>query len=227
MDDLNEKNNPFSEEKNNGNEIPSMPAVEEMYPSGDNAQKQKTDNQQKNPYNQWQNPYNQQPRQNPYNQQYNQHNTPQRNPYIQPGPYGYQNGYQQGSMPVMHPSTGFATASMVLGIISLFLGIFVIGIEILFALPVLAVIFGIIHKSKRITFGDKSAVAGIITGIISLAFMIFYYSLVYEGSFMRSMLEIIREGDPELYEQYYEMYYDMFPQWFGAVLTAVKYFFIR
>lgn len=93
---------------------------------------------------------------NPYNPNGYYYNNPA--PYNQPV---YQQPIQQ---PEKQPGSGLATASLVLGILSLVL------FMVPFITSILAIIFGGVAKSK----GNKSgmATAGLVCGIISLVFWI-------------------------------------------------------
>jgi hypothetical protein len=101
----------------------------------------------------------------PYSQPYNQPRyTPPaypQNNYPQQQPYNYYPPHQPYT-PVNKPASGLAIASLVLGIIALFL--FWIPV-INFITALLSLIFGIVSKSK----GDGGlAIAGIVLGVITL-----------------------------------------------------------
>jgi hypothetical protein len=84
-----------------------------------------------------------------------------------PPPVGYVTpGYSSGPMGGMPRGSGRATASLVLGIISILLGVTVI-------IPVLAIVFGVlarkeINRSQGAVTGSGKATAGLITGIVGL-----------------------------------------------------------
>ncbi len=110
------------------------------------------------------NPYT--PNNNP-NQAYNPNNgyNPNGYYYSSPAPYNQPVYQQPVQQPEKQPASGLATASMVLGILSLVLFMFP------FVISILAIIFGGVAKSK----GNKSgmATAGLVCGIISLVLWIF------------------------------------------------------
>ncbi|MCM1024007.1 MAG: hypothetical protein NC395_08130 [Prevotella sp.] len=212
MDEFNNAPNPFNE--NNNGETPPQ-----------------------NPYNAQPDPYNSQPGQgqpygypppNGYN--YNRQDIPQ-NGYVPPqGMQGYapQQGYapvQGYGMPYQQPSTGMATASLVLGIISICVGLFMFSFPFLFLLPIIGLILGIVFKCKRLPVGKGVSTAGIITSAIGLAIPIallvfVMVMLVTNGA---ELMEYLKQMSPEQYEQLYELYGDQFPQWFsGAAAFLMK-----
>lgn len=199
-------------------------------------------NGQQNDPQQGYDPYNQQNNAqqgyDPYNQQNNaQQGYPQQgyDPYAQPQP-GYdpyaqnaqyqqymQNQYGGGmySVPVK-ASEGLATASLVMGILALISGITVYP-PILFG--ILGLIFGIVYKCKHNPNGNGKAVAGIVCSSIAIAFVILMIVAVF--AMMPQMMQIIRESDPDLYQQYYDMFHETYPQWFEGVKAIVSALFFK
>lgn len=217
MDEFN--NNPFNEDKNAGESSP-------------------------NPYNAQNDPYNQQHVQGqngqPYQQQYNvppqngqYQQNPQyqqgQNPYNMPqGGYGYnqqnipQNGYAapQGYGVPYQPQqtgTGMAVASLVLGIISICAGIFMFAFPVLFLVPIIGIILGVVFKCKRLPVGKGMSTAGIITSVIGLILPILFIVVMLAN--MTNLLQYIKDMSPEQYEQLYEMYGEQFPEWFAGVVS--------
>lgn len=177
-------------------------------------------------------PYNQQPTQgavpynyDPYNQQAQQGQQPY-DPYSQSPNYAnyVQNQYGGGvyAVPQKAPE-GMATASLVMGILSIvsFLTVYLPPI-----FGILGIIFGCIHKSKHYPNGNGKSTAGIICSVIGLLLIIgliaFSVSLVTNPEIMQQYMELIREQDPETYDQLYDIYYDQFPQWFEGIKLFVK-----
>ena len=120
---------------------------------------------------------------------------PVNNPYQSPN---QQTPYSQSPEPATPPANdGFAIASMILGIIGLitcFLGIIFGG---------LAVIFGHlsisrINKSPQIKSGKGMAIAGLVTGYISLLLFIFLvFGSIENGN---SAYDLFQEGFQEEFE---------------------------
>lgn len=192
---------------------------------------------------------NQQPQQNaapqydPYNtqpqQSAGQYQQPQQNgynPYNQQQPGGgqyQQGGYTygqgvpaQGYAPYQRPqSTGMAVASLVLGIISLCSGLFMFAFPVLFLMPIIGLILGIVYKCKKFSVGKGLSTAGIITSAIGLAIpvvllVIIVVLLLSNGA---EIMNYVRQVSPEEYEELYELYGDQFPEWFGGIMS----FFIK
>ena len=187
-------------------------------------------------------PYNQQPVQGQQMQNGQQYNVPPQNgqPYQQQYNVPPQNGqYQQGQNPYGMPqcgyaapqgygipyqtqqSTGMAVASLVLGIISICTGLFMFNAPVLFLLPIIGIILGIVFKSKKLPVGKGMSTAGIITSVIGLlipiALLIFVIVVLMTNG--AELMQYMKQMYPEQYEQLYEMYGDQFPQWFdGAVM---------
>ena len=158
-------------------------------------------NNQNNDYSNNQNPYNPQPQannQDTYNQQqdyyqnsYNQPQNSYQNNYNYNQQQGYQNGYNQPQQYYQEPadnSRGFAIASLVLGILSLFCCGTVCSI--------LGLVFGIISRKKN-PVNNSMATAGIVLSIIALVLGIIFliWSLVAYGSIVGIIDEAYRNGD--------------------------------
>ena len=220
MDEFNNDKNPFDEQPNGGQDV--------------NPYAQQNQQQDFNPYaQQGGDPYNQQPQQNvnPYNQPApNPYNQPQNaNPYQQ-NPYAQQNQQsfnpyaQQGMQPMYRQaSTGMATASLVLGIISIVMGLPALAFPLLFLVPVIGLILGIVYKTKHLPVGKGLSTAGIITSSIGLVLpivvlIIASFWLLANGA---EAMEYIRQVSPELYEEYREQFGDQFPEWFTNVLYFI------
>lgn len=183
-------------------------------------------------------PYNQQPTQgavpytyDPYAQQNTQQGQQPYGPYSQSPNYAnyMQNQYGGGvyAVPQRAPE-GMATASLVMGILSI-VSLITVYLPPIFG--ILGIIFGCIHKSKHYPNGNGKANAGIICSVIGLILIIaliaFSVSLVTNPEVMQQYMELIREQDPELYDQMYDMYYDQFPQWFESIKLALSALFAK
>ncbi|MDE5993746.1 MAG: DUF4190 domain-containing protein [Oscillospiraceae bacterium] len=227
MDDFN--NNGFNTNENGGgNQFEEQGAQQNPYAyqqqtgqPGQCGQPQQTQQYGGvDPYNQsaQNQPYNMPPQNGQYQQNYsyNQQGIPQ-NGYIPP-----QAGmpYQGYGMPYQQPSTGMATASLVLGIISICSGLFMYVFPVLFLLPIIGMILGIVFKSKRLPVGKGISTAGIITSVIGLLLPIVFVVIIYLN--MDSLLQILRDENPEMYQQYYEMFGEQFPEWFDGILMMFR-----
>lgn len=215
MDEFN--NNPFNEDKmpdpyNAQNDPYNQQPVQgqngQPYQQQYNVPPQNGQYQQNPQYQQEQNPYNMP--QGGYN--YNQQNIPQ-NGYAAPQGYGVPYQPQQ--------STGMAVASLVLGIISICTGLFTFSYPVLFLMPIIGIILGIVFKCKRLPVGKGMSTAGIITSAIGLAIpvalLIFVIiMLVTNGA---ELMQYLKQVSPEQYEQLYELYGDQFPQWFSDAIS--------
>ncbi|MCH5194683.1 MAG: hypothetical protein J1F11_12040 [Oscillospiraceae bacterium] len=200
--------------------------------------------QQGNPYSQQGNPYAQQPGQgNPYSQQsgnpYGQPagQSPYSMPGVQGGQYAQYNQNQYAAygqqayaqyQPYQNQSTGMAVASLVLGIISIVLSLFVFSAPILILLPIIGLVLGIVFKSKHLPVGRGLSTAGIITSICGLIFPILILLLMAVllmnhslDGIMSEMLRQIKQTDPETYKQFYEMFGESFPEWFENLLFII------
>ncbi len=224
MDEFKNEPNPF-DETNGGNA-----------PDPYNQQAGQQNAAQYDPYNsqpqqnagQYNSP-NQQPQQNgynPYNQQQpGNYNMP--NGQYQQGGYTYGQGVPaQGYAPYQQPqSTGMAVASLVLGIVSICSGLFMFAFPVLFLLPIIGLILGIVYKCKKFSVGKGLSTAGIITSIfglvIPIVFLIIIVALLLSNG--AELMEYVKQVSPEEYEELYELYGDQFPEWFGGIMS----FFIK
>ena len=157
----------------------------------------------------------------PYQQTpYNRSNQQNFNPYAQQG--GWQ-GMQQAQYNAVQQSTGMATASLVLGIISIVMGLPALALPFLFLIPIIGLILGIVYKTKHLPVGKGLSTAGIITSSIGLVLPIVIvfiaaFWLIANGA---EAMEYIRQISPELYEEYREQFGDQFPEWFTSVLYFI------
>lgn len=219
MDELN-NNNLDNKEPQNG--------------TPENGQPYDPYNQPVNPANgQPYDPYNQQPTQgavpytyDPYAQQNAQQGQQPYDPYSQSPNYAnyVQNQYGGGAYAIpQRAPEGMATASLVMGILSI-VSFITVYLPPVFA--ILGIVFGCIHKSKHYPNGNGKATAGIVCSVIGLLFIVGMFalglSLMNNPEIMRQSLEMIKEQDPETYDQLYDMYYDQFPQWFEGIKLFVK-----
>lgn len=218
MDEFNNAPNPFNEDKDN------TPGSEYNTPPADPYNQQPVQNgyPQQNPYPGQQNPYAQQQYNAPngqyqQNYTYNQQNIPQQG-YAQP------QGYAPYGMPYQQPqSTGMAVASLVLGILSVVTGLFMFSFPVLFLLPIIGLILGIVYKTKKLSIGKGLSTAGIITSalglLIPLALLIFVIVMLLTNG--AELMQYIKQTSPEQYEELYELYGEQFPQWFSGVLHMI------
>lgn len=228
MDEFNNDKNPFDEQPSGGQDVnPYAQQGGQQQDINPYAQQGGNPYDQPNP-----NPYNQQPQQNanPYNQPQNA-NPYQQNPYNQSNqqnfnPYAQQGGWQgmaQVQMNAANQSTGMATASLVLGIISIIMGLPALALPFLFLIPIIGLILGIVYKTKHLPLGKGLSTAGIITSSIGLVLPIVFvfiaaFWLIANGA---EAMEYIRQVSPELYEEYREQFGDQFPEWFTSVLYFI------
>ncbi len=183
-------------------------------------------------------PYNQQPTQgavpytyDPYAQQNAQQGQQPYDPYSQSPNYAnyVQNQYGGGAYAIpQRAPEGMATASLVMGILSI-VSFITVYLPPVFA--ILGIVFGCIHKSKHYPNGNGKATAGIVCSVIGLLFIVGMFalglSLMNNPEIMRQSLEMIKEQDPETYDQLYDMYYDQFPQWFESIKLALSALFAK
>lgn len=228
MDEFNNEKNPF-DEQTGGDTMPNTdynpygaPREQQGNPYMQSADPYNQQNPQ-NPYQQQnQNPYNQQMQQNPYQQTnqgytYNQQNIPQQG-YVNP------QGYAQGYQPYPRPqSTGMAAASLVLGIISIVCALFTMAFPVLFLVPIIGLILGIVFKCKHLPVGKGMSTAGIITSAIGIVIPIAVIALMVVLLLTNGaqIMEFVKEYSPEQYEELYDLYGDQFPQWFEGILRIL------
>lgn len=231
MDEFNNAPNPFNED-NNGNSGNDPNKSGYNMPSADpfNQQPVQKNSQYNMPYGQPTgqqntNPYDrsaqqlQQPQQyNIPNGQYQQNytytnqNIPQQG-YVQPQGYG---------MPYQQPqSTGMAVASLVLGIISITMGLFMFAVPVLFLVPIIGLILGIVFKCKRLSVGKGLSTAGIITSSIGLAIpvLLLIFVMVMLVTHGAELMEYVKQVSPDQYNELYELYGDQFPEWFSDAIS--------
>ncbi len=170
------------------------------------------------------------PQQNPYNMPASQNAYQESNPYNQTSsnPFTQQAAAYEGPK----PTSGLATASMVLGIISIVLWLFLMMFPPLLLLPIISIILGIVHKTKHLPVGKGSSTAGIVTSTISLVLcialiVIAVVIVMNSGDLMYNSLQTIKEAMPDLYEQYYDMFYDMYPEWFDGAIKMLGCLFLH
>lgn len=199
--------NKFSDSINENNNAPQNDPQQDFNPYNQSPQQYQS-NQNVN-----QDPYNQFPQQNPYNQPYQQTNYT----YNQQG-YPQQNfgGYTYIPYP-KQPSTGMAIASLVLGIISIFMSLFMFSFPVLFLLPIIGLILGIVFKCKHLPVGKGLSTAGIITSAIGLIIPIIILILIFV--FMPDILAYLKEVSPEQYQQLYDLYGKQLPFWFEEAIS--------
>lgn len=171
--------------------------------------------------------------QQPYNMSYanngQQQVPPNFDPYKQPLP---QNQYQYGGMYTdpngMPYKTGLATASLVIGIISLVLT-FTGMIYIVPILPIIGIILGCIYKGKHYPVGKGASTAGIICSVIALVLSILFIVLIVYimMNYMPQVMELLKESDPNVYQQYYDMFHDTYPEWFNTAAALFAKFIIK
>lgn len=232
MDEFNNDRNPFDEQKTGGEPYAEQGNNQQQAPyaaQDNNAYGQQNPYAQQggNPYQQ-NNPYNQPQNANPYNQQQQNANPYQQNqqnfnPYGQLG--GWQ-GMQQAQYNAAQQSTGMATASLVLGIISIVLGILMFALPLLFLVPIIGLILGIVFKTKHLPVGKGLSTAGIITSslglILPIVFLVIVMVFMFKNpEFMRNYMNQLKEISPEQYQEFYDQLGGYFPEWFESVLFFI------
>lgn len=148
------------------------------------------------------------------------HIPPDFDPYKQPVPQNIQYGGLYLDANGMPYKTGLATASLVIGIVSLVLTFsFMIFIPPLGILPIIGIILGCVYKGKKQPVGKGTSTAGIICSAASLVLSVGFIAIcVYAVmNYMPEIMEYLKAIDPDIYEQYYEMFYEMYPEWFGGI----------
>ncbi len=215
MDEFNNQPNPFNEDKNTalGNEYNTPPADPYNQQPVQNGYPQQ--NGQQNPYAQQQ--YNMPNGQYQQNYTYNQQNIP-------PQGYAQPQGYAPYGMPYQQPqSTGMAVASLVLGILSIVTGLFMFSFPVLFLMPIIGLILGIVYKTKKFSIGKGLSTAGIITSalglLIPLALLIIVVIMLLTNG--AELMEYIKQTSPEQYEELYELYGEQFPDWFSGIMSFI------
>lgn len=220
MDEFNNNNN---EKKNFGEE-----SFAEQERRSENVQQP-----QNTPYDPYNMPLEQQGRPVSRNTPYpiNQQVPPDFDPYKQPlpqGQYQYNGMYaDQNGMPY---KTGLATASLVIGILSLvllFTGF--LFIPPLGVLPIVGIVLGGVYKSKHYPVGKGVSTAGIICSSIALALSILFIALCIfiVMNYMPQVMEILKNQSPDVYQQYYDMFHDTYPEWFNTAAALFAKFIIK
>ena len=169
--------------------------------------------------------------QNDYSQQYAQYGQNQnQNQYGNNSQYNYSQQYAQYGQNAYAgysgiPDTKLATASLVIGIISLIAWPFMFVFPPLFVLPIVGLILGIVHKSKHIPEGKGTSTAGIVLSSISLALPVIAIIIII--AMLPQMLEWLKTNSPEQYQQMYEQYHDQLPYLFNCLQLMIRSLFIR
>lgn len=218
MDEFNNNNN---EKKNFGEE-----SFAEQERRSENVQQP-----QNTPYDPYNMPLEQQGQPVSYNSPYpiNQQVPPDFDPYKQPLPQGQ---YQYNGMYTdpngMPYKTGLATASLVIGILSLVLT-FTGLIYLIPILPIVGIILGCIYKGKRYPVGKGVSTAGIICSSIALALSILFIALCIfiVMNHMPEVMQMLKSQSPDVYQQYYDMFHDTYPEWFNTAAALFAKFIIK
>lgn len=169
--------------------------------------------------------------QNDYSQQYAQYGQNQnQNQYGNNSQYNYSQQYAQYGQNAYAgysgiPDTKLATASLVIGIISLIAWPFMFVFPPLFVLPIVGLILGIVHKSKHIPEGKGTSTAGIVLSSISLALPVIAIIIII--AMLPQLLEWLKTNSPEQYQQMYEQYHDQLPYLFNCLQLTIRSLFIR
>lgn len=108
-----------------------------------------------------------------------------------------------------------AVASLVLGITSIVAGIFMFVFPVLWLLPIIGIVLGIVFKCKHLPVGKGISTAGIVTSIVGIVAPIILIVIIILN--MTSILDYLKENSPDTYEQYYDQFYDDFPEWFDGM----------
>ncbi|MGN0552480.1 MAG: hypothetical protein ACI4I1_03800 [Oscillospiraceae bacterium] len=155
---------------------------------------------------------------------------PNFDPYKQPLPQNPYGGGMYCDANGMPYKTGLATASLVLGIISLVLTFTsLIFIPPLGIIPIIGIILGCVYKGKHQPVGKGASTAGIICSAVSLVLCVLFLVLcVYlVMNYMPEMMDFLKSYSPEMYDEYYDMFHDMYPEWFNTVAALFSRFFVK
>ena len=169
--------------------------------------------------------------QNDNTQQYAQYGQNQnQNQYGNNSQYNYSQQYAQYGQNAYAgysgiPDTKLATASLVIGIISLIAWPFMFVFPPLFVLPIVGLILGIVHKSKHIPEGKGTSTAGIVLSSISLALPVIAIIIII--AMLPQLLEWLKTNSPEQYQQMYEQYHDQLPYLLNCLQLMIRSLFIR
>lgn len=141
---------------------------------------------------------------------------------VQPYPYNGNPYYNPYNDPYAgyggNDSQGLAISSLVCGIVGLFT--FLLGwiFPILFILPIVAVVLGIIHKTKHSPNGKGMSTAGIVMGIIGTILPIILLAAIFAN--LPEMMDYIEDIDPSAYEEFYNEYAEDYPEFFSSVFLG-------
>ena len=159
----------------------------------------------------------------------NQQVPPDFDPYKQPLPQGQ---YQYNGMYTdpngMPYKTGLATASLVIGILSLVLT-FTGLIYLIPILPIVGIILGCIYKGKHYPVGKGASTAGIICSVVALVLSIIFivFIMYIVMNYMPEVMQILKSQSPDVYQQYYDMFHDTYPEWFNTAAALFAKFIIK
>jgi hypothetical protein len=129
---------------------------------------------------------------------------------INSNPYGAQSPFAYGNQPYQYFPTGMATASLILGILSI-LGSLFLYMPPLFLLPIIGIILGAVYKHKHYPVGRGRSTAGIVLSILSIVICIAFIVIIFMN--IGQLMEYYREFMPEYYDQYLRQYEDVFRQY--------------
>lgn len=236
---------PYDQQSNNPYNMPNSNPYNQQNTNPYNQQNTNPYNQQNsgaynqggNPYNMsgaYQNNYSTPPQLGAYNSvqpgAYDPYKQPY-DPYKQPYAYNQYGGYQNGTYP-----TGMAAASLIIGIISILLTLFMLAFPFLGILPVIGIVLGVVYKSKHYPVGKGISTAGIVTSAVSLglAILIFVGLVIWmmslmmgDGTEMQQLMQYLKNFSPEVYEEYYNQFYSDYPQWFEGISALFASIFKR
>lgn len=215
---------------------------EESFADKERREEQNVQNGQQDGYDPYNMPLEQQQRpaqqprqaQQPYNTSYSnngqQQIPPDFDPYKQPLPQGQYNNGMYVDPNGMPYKTGLATASLVIGILSLVLTFSgFIFIPPLGLLPIVGIVLGCIFKGKKYPVGKGASTAGIVCSAIALVLSIIFIILcVYiVMNYMPQLMEMLKSYSPDVYDQYYDMFHDMYPEWFNTAAALFAKFIVK
>lgn len=228
---------PYNQQNNNPYNMPNSNPYNQPNTNPYNRQNSGAYNQGGNPYNMpgaYQNNYSTPVQQGSYNSaqqgNYDPYKQPY-DPYKQPYSYNQYGGYQNGTYP-----TGMATASFIIGIISILLTLFMLAFPFLGILPIIGIVLGAVYKSKHYPVGKGLSTAGIVTSAVSLGLVIIIFVglviwmmslMMGDGSGMQELMQYIKSLSPEVYEEYYNQYHSQYPQWFEGISALFASIFKR
>lgn len=148
---------------------------------------------------------------------------PQYDPRYNPQ-YNPQSHYQQYVPYQQEPSIGMAVASLVLGIVSIVFSYFIAALPVLYVLPIIGIILGVLFKKKNMPAGKGLANAGIITSAVAIGLTIIFYlfAIYIIQNYMPEIMAYMKQVSPEDYQLFYDMFAEYYPEWFEGLIRFIR-----